>query len=143
MNRDFLNPVSLMDNFFNEIMGTMPQIPVKTIGGMFGAIQTDVKETDSNYELIMNVPGLKKEDIDITITDGILTVKSEIEAQNEQTKDDKYIIKERISSSFNRAFKLPNNINSKDISAKMEDGVLHLVIPKQDKIEESNKISIN
>lgn len=141
MSRDFFSPMSIMDNLFNEMIRPMP--PMKTFEGMFGGIQTDVKETDINYEVIMNVPGFEKEDIDVSVEDGVLIIKSEKETSNENKENDKYIIKERSSSSFRRCFKLPTNVDVKTISAKMEKGILTLVLPKVEKSETSNKISID
>lgn len=133
--------MSIMDSLFNEM--EKPMSPMRTFDGMFAGIQTDIKENETNYELVMNVPGFEKEDIEISTNDGILEVKSEKEETNENKDNDKYIIKERSSSSFKRCFKLPSNVDVKTISAKMDKGVLTLTLPKVEKDDTSNKITID
>lgn len=141
MSRDFFSPMSIMDSLFNEM--EKPMSPMRAFDGMFAGIQTDIKENETNYELVMNVPGFEKEDIEISTNDGILEVKSEKEETNENKDNDKYIIKERSSSSFKRCFKLPSNVDVKTISAKMDKGVLTLTLPKVEKDDTSNKITID
>lgn len=133
--------MSIMDSLFNEM--EKPMSPMRAFDGMFAGIQTDIKENETNYELVMNVPGFEKEDIEISTNDGILEVKSEKEETNENKDNDKYIIKERSSSSFKRCFKLPSNVDVKTISAKMDKGVLTLTLPKVEKDDTSNKITID
>lgn len=133
--------MSIMDSLFNEM--EKPMSPMRAFDGMFAGIQTDIKENETNYELVMNVPGFEKEDIEISTNDGILKVKSEKEETNENKDNDKYIIKERSSSSFKRCFKLPSNVDVKTISAKMDKGVLTLTLPKVEKDDTSNKITID
>ena len=133
--------MSVMDSLFNEM--EKPMSPMRAFEGMFAGIQTDIKENETNYELVMNVPGFEKEDIEISINDGILEVKSEKEETNENKDNDKYIIKERSSSSFKRCFKLPSDVDVKTISAKMDKGVLTLTLPKVEKDDTSNKITID
>ena len=141
MSRDFFSPMSIMDSLFNEM--EKPMSPMRAFDGMFAGIQTDIKENETNYELVMNVPGFEKEDIEISTNDGILEVKSEKEETTENKDNDKYIIKERSSSSFKRCFKLPSNVDVKTISAKMDKGVLTLTLPKVEKDDTSNKITID
>lgn len=133
--------MSIMDSLFNEM--EKPMSPMRAFDGMFAGIQTDIKENETNYELVMNVPGFEKEDIEISTNDGILEVKSEKEETNENKDNNKYIIKERSSSSFKRCFKLPSNVDVKTISAKMDKGVLTLTLPKVEKDDTSNKITID
>lgn len=133
--------MSIMDSLFNEM--EKPMSTMRAFDGMFAGIQTDIKENETNYELVMNVPGFEKEDIEISTNDGILEVKSEKEETNENKDNDKYIIKERSSSSFKRCFKLPSNVDVKTISAKMDKGVLTLTLPKVEKDDTSNKITID
>ena len=141
MSRDFFSPMSIMDSLFNEM--EKPMSPMRAFDGMFAGIQTDIKENETNYELVMNVPGFEKEDIEISTNDGILEGKSEKEETTENKDNDKYIIKERSSSSFKRCFKLPSNVDVKTISAKMDKGVLTLTLPKVEKDDTSNKITID
>ena len=64
MSRDFMNPISMMDNILGDLMKPMP--PMRTLEGVFGNYPVDVKETEKEYLVTMNVPGFKKEDIDIS-----------------------------------------------------------------------------
>ena len=135
-----MNPISMMDNILGDLMRPMP--PMRTLEGVFGNYPVDVKETEKEYLVTMNVPGFKKEDIDISLNDGILVIAGKNEEKIENNEDSKYIIKERSSSSFSRSFKLPISINKEEISAKMDNGILDIVIPKMEKQIETNKINI-
>ena len=134
---------NLLDDFFD--------VPVVSRMRGFGSstnniMHTDVKETDYGYEIDMNLPGVKKEDVQAELKDGYLTVKAATNTSNE-TKDDNghYIRRERYSSSCSRSFFVGEQVTQEDIKAKFEDGVLKIVVPKkeeQPKVEESNYIAI-
>lgn len=138
MLRDFFAPVTIFDDFFGNAKPA-----ITGFNGMFTNFPVDVKETENSYEFVMNVPGFKKEDINISVDNGVLSVKSHKEESVEKTEEDgKYIFRERSASSVKRAFKLPENTDSSKIEAKMEDGILSISIPKIEKKAESNIIEI-
>ena len=103
-------------------------------------MHTDIKETKDSYILEMNVPGFKKEDIDIDYEKGYLTVTAKKEEKETEKKEDehKYIRRERYTGYTSRKFYI-GDIDEKDIVAKLEDGVLTLSFPKESKKEETKK----
>ena len=107
---------------------------------------TDIKEKDGNYEISMNLPGFKKEDIHAELKDGYLTISASTQRNNdEKDEEGRYIRKERYSGSCSRSFYVGDGIQETDIKAKFEDGVLKLDIPKVEAkpaVEEKHYISI-
>ncbi|HEY3487562.1 MAG TPA: Hsp20/alpha crystallin family protein [Gammaproteobacteria bacterium] len=101
----------------------------------------DVKETEKEYVIRADVPGVKPGDIDITLEDGVLTIKGERNWENKEEADT-YKRVERARGTFYRRFALPDSADSESVSAKNKDGVLEIVIPKQEKVL-PRKIKIN
>ncbi|MFZ1706112.1 MAG: Hsp20/alpha crystallin family protein [Saprospiraceae bacterium] len=100
----------------------------------------NLMEDDKKYNIELAVPGMKKEDFKIELTNGILTVTSEKkEEKEEKDKDGKYLRREFRYSSFNRSFNLPANIKEEDVHAKYDGGILHIEIGKTEVKTESNK----
>ena len=106
---------------------------------------TDVKETETGYELQIELPGYKKEDVNADLKDGYLTI-SAARSENKDEKDTEgnYIRRERYSGSCSRSFYVGKTIEPEDIHAKFEDGVLKLDVPKKEakKVEEKKTIAI-
>jgi HSP20 family protein len=101
----------------------------------------DVKETEKEYVIHADVPGVKPGDIDITLEDGVLTIKgSRNWADKEEAEGYKRV--ERARGTFYRRFALPDSADSESVSAKNKDGVLEIVIPKQEKVL-PRKIKVN
>ncbi|MCL1605622.1 Hsp20/alpha crystallin family protein [Phascolarctobacterium sp. ET69] len=96
-------------------------------------MKTDVKETETGYELDIDLPGFKKDEISAHLEDGYLTV-SAAKGVDKDEKDNKgrYIRRERYSGSMTRSFYVGNAVTEEDIKAKYEDGILSLSIPKKD-----------
>lgn len=102
-------------------------------------MKTDVKEVDNHYELDVDLPGLKKEDIALNYENGYLTISTQKSLdKDEKDKHGKYIRKERYMGSMSRSFYL-GDIPQEEITAKYEDGVLRLTIPKADSKQVENK----
>jgi len=99
-------------------------------------MKTDVKETESTYEIDIDMPGFKKEDIQIQLDHGTLKINAKNIVENEE-KDEKknYIRRERYSGSCSRSFYVGDQIKQEDIKAKLKDGILNLSIPKIDQAE--------
>lgn len=91
-----------------------------------------IKELPDKYVLDVDVPGVKKEDLKIEVSDNILTISGERKEEKEE-KDAQYHRREIVFGSFKRAIQLPTNIEADKISAKLENGVLHIEIPKSEK----------
>ena len=104
-------------------------------------MKTDIRETDNSYELDIDLPGFKKEDIDVSLENGYLTIStSKGIDKDEKDNDGKYIRRERYSGSMQRSFYVGEGITHEDIKAKYEDGILKLSMPKDlDKQIENKK----
>ena len=94
-------------------------------------MKTDIRDTDSSYELDIDMPGFKKEDIKAQLKDGYLTISASTSANNdEQDKDGRYIRRERYAGSCSRSFYVGEGVKEEEIRAKFENGILKLSIPK-------------
>jgi HSP20 family molecular chaperone IbpA len=111
-----------------------------------GLMQTDVEEHENAYEITMNLPGFKKEDVKGEIKDGYLTITASTNTNNdEKDKDGKFIRRERYSGTCSRSFYVGEDVTQDEIKAKFVDGVLKVAIPKKEakpQVEKSNFISI-
>jgi HSP20 family protein len=126
-----------LDNFFDDFLTSPLAISKQEI-----APKVDIKEMDGHYEIIAEVPGLDKEDVNIEINKDVLTIKSEKETKKEEKDEDgNYIYKERSYRAFQRQFRLPENANIEDIDAKMEKGLLTIKLEKIEP-EPAKKIQI-
>ena len=90
----------------------------------------DVYEDVEQFRLHAELPGLKREDVKISLKEGVLTLRGERQFEDEKKKDNYYRI-ERSYGSFVRSFTLPNTVDPEKIRATMKDGVLEIVIPKK------------
>lgn len=96
-------------------------------------MKTDVKETETGYELDIDLPGFKKDEISAHLEDGYLTVSAAKGVdKDEKDKEGRYIRRERYSGSMTRSFYVGNAVTEEDIKAKYENGILSLSIPKKD-----------
>ncbi len=106
---------------------------------------TDVRETDSGYELDIDLPGFKKDEISAQLKDGYLTISAAKGLdKDEKEKDGKYIRRERYAGTMSRSFYVGEGVEQSDIHAKYENGILKLSIPKKDakEVEQKKYISI-
>lgn len=94
-----------------------------------GALRTNIKETNENYELDIEVPGYNKDQIKISLKDGYLTVSAE-KAEKEEDND-KHYIKKEITESCSRSYYVGDYVTEDEVKAKYENGVLSLTVPKQ------------
>jgi HSP20 family protein len=92
----------------------------------------DISETDKEFVVRAEVPGIDKKDIDITLTEGLLTIKGERKHEKEG-KDECYHRKESRYGSFSRTFRFPSELERDKVDAKYDNGVLKVTIPKAEK----------
>ena len=108
-------------------------------------MSTDVRENEDSYELDIELPGYKKEDVSAKLENGYLTIQASRKS-DEGEKDSKgnYIRRERYAGTCSRSFYVGEDVKQEEIHAKFEDGVLKLTVPKVDqkKVEEKKYISI-
>ncbi|MDD2958439.1 MAG: Hsp20/alpha crystallin family protein [Lachnospiraceae bacterium] len=108
-------------------------------------MKTDVKETDTAYEVDIDLPGFKKEDVNASLENGYLTINA-VKGLNKDEKEEngKYIRRERYTGQCSRSFYVGDAVTQEDIKAKFEDGILKLTIPKKDpnEIKQNKYIAI-
>lgn len=126
---------NLFDDFFNDDFDMIP-----SFGGhnpIYGKhaknlMKTDIRETDNTYEIDVDLPGFSKNEIKVDLKDGYLTISAEKGLdKKEENKNGRYIRQERYSGSCSRSFYV-GDIKPADISAKYEDGILRISMPKAD-----------
>lgn len=106
-------------------------------------MKTDVKETPTAYQLDVDLPGFKKENIEVSLDDGYLTINAHTEKDSEdKEKDGSYLRKERFEGSCRRSFYVGDEISEKDITAKFDNGILKINVPKKElpKPEETKRL---
>ena len=103
-------------------------------------MKTDVKETDTGYEVDIDLPGFKKDEINAQLDNGYLTISAAKGLdKDEKDKKGKYIRKERYAGAMSRSFYVGEGVTQEDIKAKYEDGILRLSIPKKEAKAVENK----
>lgn len=135
---------SLFDDFMSDFSFPVSrrsryQMPAQ------GVMKTDIRETETEYVLDIDLPGYKKEDVKAQLKDGYLNVSvSHEENKDEKDANGKYLRRERYTGSVSRSFYVGENLSEEDIKAKFADGILTLSFPKQapKKVEENKYISI-
>jgi HSP20 family protein len=130
--RDMMTLRNEMDRLFERAFedGPLSQWQSSTNWGL----ALDVAENDDAFIVTASVPGTKPEDIDITVTDNVLTIKGEYKS-DEAVDEDSYHIRERRYGSFGRSISLPHTVNADQVEAKYENGVLTLTVPKAEEIK--------
>ena len=128
---------NLLDDFFDYPFGR---------SSTFDMMNTDIKDTDAGYEITMNMPGVKKEDVKAELKDGYLTIRATANtSKDEKGSDGRYIRRERYSGSCSRSFYVGEGVKEEEIRAKFENGILKLSIPKVEnkpQVEEKKYIAI-
>ena len=108
-------------------------------------MRTDIRDTDDSYELDVDLPGYKKDEINVQLKEGYLTISASKNTENdEKDKKGNYIRRERYNGTMSRIFYVGNAIHQDDIRAKYADGILKISVPKKTKkeVEQANYISI-
>lgn len=108
-------------------------------------MKTDIVEKDGNYELDMELPGVKKEDIQMELKDGYLKVTAAHNSNTEdKDKEGKVIRKERVSGSYSRSFYVGEHVRTEDVKASFDNGELKITVPKEapKQVEENKFIPI-
>ena len=96
-------------------------------------MKTDIREHEEGYELDIDLPGFKKDEINVQLDNGYLTISAAKGLdKDEQDKKGKYIRKERYAGAMQRSFYVGDAVTQEDVKAKFEDGILRLSIPKKD-----------
>ena len=139
-NDNFMN----MNDWFTDTFNRTPDL-FHAIGN--SQMSTDVKEFKDHFEMAMELPGFKKEDVRASLKDGYLTVSAKREDENAGGEGDgRYVRRERFYGTIERSFYVGEDVKQQDIKAKFENGVLVVSIPKieeQPQVEEDQSIAID
>ena len=135
------------ENLFNDWMDfSFPDVDRKLYGKHVDRImKTDVREKEDAYEVMIDLPGFKKEEVKIELKNGNLTIHAAKTLDKEEKKEGKYIRQERYSGNTSRSFYVGENVKVQDVQAKFENGILTLDIPKKDPkkpVEENHYVTI-
>ena len=138
---------NLFDEFFTDPFGLTRGSEVSD--HLYGKnaknlMKTDIREKDNSYELDIDLPGFKKDELNIDLSNGYLTIQAAKGLdKDEQDKDGRYIRRERYAGSMSRSFYV-GDVKPEEVSAKFEDGILRLDLPKagQRRLPENNRICI-
>lgn len=139
----------LGENLFDEFFGDFAR-PVRRAANYTSPasamMRTDVKESEEGYELHIDLPGYKKENVKAELKDGTLIISAESRTENEEKNEaGKFIRRERFCGNCSRSFYVGDAVEQQDIKAKFEDGILKIFVPKKEakpEIEESKYIAI-
>lgn len=136
-----LLPYAIAKSMFDEVFDSA--FSNHNLGGM---MNTDIKENDQGYELIIDLPSVTKENLSAELKDGYLCISATVgHTSGEDAKDEKFLRRERFVGSCRRSFYVGDKVTQEDIRAKFENGTLHLFIPKQTQaaqLESKNLIAI-
>ncbi len=102
-------------------------------------MKTDIKENENNYQLIIDLPGYKKEDLKISVESGYLTVHAQTNSEKSEEDKGKFVRKERFVGECTRSFYVGDDIETEDVKANFQNGTLKLEIPKKEAKEISEK----
>ena len=118
---------NLLDDFFDFPFGSNYTATDSSL------MKTDIKEMENGYEVTMNLPGVKKEDVKAELKDGCLTISASSNSnKDEKDEEGRYIRRERYSGSCSRSFYVGDAVTEADIKAKFENGTLTMMIPKEE-----------
>ena len=137
---------SLFDDWFDDFDRQMQHMDRRLYGrNAKREMKTDVREKEDGYEIGMDLPGFKKDQVELSLENGYLTVTANKGFdKDEKDKQGRMIRQERYAGSMQRSFYVGDNMTEEDVKARFEDGVLHLNLPKKDarKIPEKKTICI-
>ena len=137
---------NFVNDFFNGAFDRSTRTPSLFHASGSSLMSADIIEYKDHYEMELELPGYKKENVSASLKEGYLTIEAQREASNDQTEDEgHYIRRERFAGTLTRTFYVGEDVKQEDIKARFENGVLMLNVPKVDykpEIEEARSIMI-
>ncbi len=136
-------PYSLINRFQNELnrLGWLDPLSADAINDDNSNVAVsqwrpavDIKEDDSQFTILADIPGVDPKDIDVTMENGVLSIKGERKSEHVE-ENNGFRRVERSTGSFYRRFSLPDTADAEKIEAKCKDGVLNIVLPKHEKVQ--------
>lgn len=131
---------SICSVFDAGVLGTAGRI-----GRMVSSVPCNVKDAGDHYEISANISEYSKDEVSVTIKNGLLVISGE-RLSDTESENDTYLVKERIAGSFSRKFQLPSKVVDEEVKAKYDNGILVVTVPKVEKVEppkpEEKKVDI-
>lgn len=141
-----------MDSLFDQMMHDWPMAPFgrdlwglrptaaqnRPFGNGMVDVSFEVAESDAAIEITAELPGIDEDNVELSVSDGVLTVRGEKKAETEEKQKD-YYLAERRYGAFQRAFRVPDSVDEDKIEAKFDKGVLHLTLPKRPEVVAKKK----
>ena len=138
-----LMPSIFGENLFDDFFGDFPfyydkdmkNVEKKLYGRKASHVmKTDIKETDNGYELVVDLPGFTKDEVQATLENGYLTISAEkgLDKDEKEKETGHYIRKERYAGACSRSFYVGEDVEQTDIKAEFKHGILKLFIPKKE-----------
>ena len=140
---------NLFDDWFDPFFGDMDRELNRETRNTFGKraanmMKTDVKEVENGYEMDVDLPGCKKEDVKMQLEDGYLTIQAvRSHTNNESGQNGRYVRRETFSGTCARSFYVGEDVKKEEIHAKFEDGVLKITLPRPEVKKELPKPNMN
>ena len=137
---------NLFDDFFSDPFDMVMPRSLNALYGKHGKnlMKTDVRETEDTYELDIDLPGFKKEEVNLELKDGYLTISAAKGLDKDaEDKKGKYIRQERYAGACSRSFYVGWDVEPDEISAKFESGILQISVPKETRKPEVKSTSVN
>jgi len=119
------------DNLFDDLAKGFWVKPVSVPGGEELKLKVDVKEDDKAYTVHAEIPGVKKEDIQVDVSGDLVSIRAEVKREKEEKKGEKLLHSECYYGMVSRSFSLPSEVDDKGTVARYKDGVLDLTLPKK------------
>jgi HSP20 family protein len=120
----------MVENMFQDFFAPLAQAG-RWGEDELGVPRLDVRETDKAFEIQADLPGVKKEDIKVSVDGPRVTIEGECQQANEQREGEQVVYSERSTRRYQRSFNLPSEVDDAAAEAKLEDGVLKLSLPKK------------
>jgi HSP20 family protein len=119
------------EDFFQDFGKGFWIKPIALPGEAELSMKIDVKEDDKAFTVKADIPGVKKEDIQVDVDDNQISLRAEVKKEKEEKKDQKVVYSERSYGMVSRSFTLPADVDAKGAKAEYKDGVLNLTLPKK------------
>jgi HSP20 family protein len=130
------------DSIFDDFFPSVRTAPEANNGHMIPRV--DIEENEKSYLITADLPGIKKEDLNVELNNGMLTIRAQHDETSEEKKEGVVIRRERRTGSYSRSFNVGKGITEEDIKGDFVNGVLKLTVPKASQVEpQTKRIQIN
>ena len=131
--REMANMQRALDHFFDDQWRSMSNID--DVWASNGGMALDIDETDDDYTVIADLPGVDPENININLKDGMLTINAEIPETTVEREGTRSLVRERRFGHFSRSVRLSQAVNDADVEAEYTNGTLRLTLPKAEEVK--------